>query len=183
MTRPSFLIFLVSLLFFHVWGLAQETNPPSPPPNLRSVDQVIDGGTLVLNGGEVVKLIGVQAPTKPSDDKPHSAAMGWWRQSQQFVASIVQNRKVWLEYDPNVKTDAQGNTWAYVYFTSQGGSMGGAGGVTVLSTAGTYMLNRLVLRYGMANSGNPFPFTYRAEFNQLEREARNQQIGLFQQAF
>ena len=181
--RPSNLVFIASFFFFPAWGLAQEINPPSPPQTLRTVQQVIDGGTLLLNGGETVRLIGVEAPPKPTNGKPNSATMGWWRQSQEFTASIVQNRKVWLEYDPNVRQDEQGRTWAYVYFKlEQGGSLGG-GGVTVLSTPGTYMLNRLVLRYGMANSGNPFPFTYRAEFKQLEQQARNQQIGLFQQAF
>jgi endonuclease YncB( thermonuclease family) len=182
MTQLPARIFFGLLFLFPFLLLAQET-APSPPQNLRSVEQVIDGGTLVLNGGEVVKLIGVEAPKKPADAKPNSASMGWWRQSQQFTASLVNGRKVWLEYDPNVRKDEQDNTWAYVYFTVDGTQSVGGGGVKVLTTPGTYMLNRLVLRYGMATSGNPFPFTYRAEFKQLEQDARNSQIGLFQQAF
>lgn len=144
---------------------------------------MLDGGTLVLNGGETVRLIGVEAPKKPADANPNSASMGWWRQSQEFTASMVQGRKVWLGYDPNVRQDAQGNTWAYVYFTISGNESVGGGGVKVLTTPGTYMLNRLVLRYGMATGGNPFPFQYRSQFKQLEYDARNSQIGLFQQAF
>jgi endonuclease YncB( thermonuclease family) len=147
------------------------------------VNQVLDGGTLVLNGGEVVRLIGVEAPKKPTHGKPNSAVMGWWRQSQEFTSSLVMGRKVWLEYDPSVRQDAQGNTWAYVYFKISGSESVGGGGVKVFTTPGTYMLNRLILRYGMANSGNPFPFQYRSQFKQLEYDARNSQIGLFQQAF
>lgn len=171
-------IFLIlGFLFGPIPALAQETSP-----TLRSVEKVPDGGTLVLNGGEVVRLIGIEAPKKPRDGKPNSASMGWWRQSEEFTESMVKGRKVWLEYG-KVPKDEQGHTWAYVFFQVASGESLGGGGAKVLLTPGTYMLNRLILRYGMASSGNPFPFKYRAQFKQLEHDARNSQIGLFQQAF
>lgn len=172
-------LFLV-LLFFPFFLPSVSAQEKSPP--LRTVVKVLDGGTLVLNGREVVRLIGVQAPKSKEGAKPNSAVMGWWRRSKDFTESLVKNRKVWLEYG-QVRQDEAGNTWAYVFFKVEQGKSLGVPGASFLATAGTFLLNRLIIRYGMANSGNPFSFKYRSQFKQMERDARNSQIGLFQQAF
>ncbi|MDX1387107.1 MAG: thermonuclease family protein [bacterium] len=171
-----FLIATISL-FFSFSLPAQESSQPT----LRTVEKVINGGEIVLEGGEVVRLIGVQAPRK-QDAKPGSAAFGWWRRSQEFTSGMVLGRKVWLEYG-KVRKDEEGRTWAYVYFKLDSTQSLGGGGQTPLLTNGTYMLNRLVVRYGMATSGNPFSFRFRSQFKQMEQEARQNQTGLFQTGF
>lgn len=161
---------------------APALTPMTPPENQREVTQVLSGDTLVLKGGEVVRLIGVEAPQKPKQDKAGSAAQSWFERSREFTAGLVQGRKVWLKYG-EVKTDAQGRTWAFVYFDlKQGGTLGG-GGQKFAATPGIYMVNEQVLRYGMATSGNPFPFALRTQFKQLENDARQMQTGLFQSNF
>lgn len=177
MSPISFKLTILLLLVFVPSALAQE----SAAPKMRTVEKVVNGGEIVLDGGEVVLLIGVQAPKK-KDAKPGSAAYGWWRRSQEFTSGMVLGRKVWLEYG-KVKKDPEGRTWAYVYFKLDATASLGGGGQKPLLTNGTYMLNRLVVRYGMATSGNPFSFRFRSQFKQMEQEARQNQTGLFQDAF
>jgi len=169
----------LSLLLFFSFNLpslaaAQQTT--------YTVQQVINGGKIVLNNGEVVRLIGVSAPKKPKDDKPKSAPMSWWRRSKEFTESLVKNRKIWLEYGKDRK-DKQGNTWAYVFFKVPDGQSLGAAGEKIFATSGTYMLNRLIIRYGMATVRNPFSFQYRSQFQMMENEAKRNQTGLFQTNF
>jgi endonuclease YncB( thermonuclease family) len=177
MKSISFLLTIFMILAIAPRVLAQE----SPAPKMRTVDKVLNGGEIVLDGGEVVRLIGVQAPKK-KDAKPGSAAYGWWRRSQEFSSGMVLGRKVWLEYG-KVKKDPEGRTWAYVYFKLDSTVSLGGGGQKPLLTNGNYMLNRLVVRYGMATSGNPFSFRFRSQFKQMEQEARQNRTGLFQDAF
>ncbi len=154
----------------------------TPPTDQREVTQVLSGDTIVLAGGEVVRLIGVEAPKLPKDAKSGSAALSWFERSKAFTKGLVQGRKVWLKYG-EVKTDKEGRTWALVFFhLNKAGSLGG-GGETFAATPGIYMVNELILRYGMATSGNPFSFPLRSSFKQLENDARQMQTGLFQSNF
>jgi endonuclease YncB( thermonuclease family) len=158
--------------------------------NTQKVVQVIDGSHLVLGSGETVSLLGVEAPSFPKakiekDGKikePNSATEAWAQRSKAFVEGIILNREVWLEYD-QVRQNSDGQTLAYVFFKLNEMKDTGGGGEKVLLTSGTYMLNRLILQYGYATSGSSYPFKYRAEFNQLESQARQQQAGLWQQDF
>lgn len=172
--RPWILCFFLLSFFNLPVALSQE--------NLRSVKEVLNGGTLVLDNGEVVRLIGVSAPEKPKDDKPKSAPMSWYRRSKEFTESLVMGRKVWLEFG-KVKKDDQGNTWAYVFFKTTSGQTLGSGGSKFFATPGTYMVNRLLIRYGMATVHSPFSFQYRSQFQVMENEAKQNQTGLFQGNF
>lgn len=154
---------------------------------MKQVIQVIDGGHLVLAGGETVALLGVEAPAFPQAKiekngkvkKPDPVAEKWAQRSKAFVEGMVLNREVWLEYDKD-RQNSSGQTLAYVFFKLDGGKNIGGGGQKVLMGAGTYMLNRLIINYGFAYSGSSYPFKYRSEFNQLQTEAQQTQTGLFQ---
>ncbi len=157
---------------------------------MRTVTKVIYGDTLQLDGGETVRLIGVQAPKyKPEDlgsdgqpKDPNSASSSWVRRSREFTQGLVSGRQVWLE-DVGAGTDENGAKWVYLYFKLDSAQSLGGGGLKPLLSSGTYMVNRLVIQYGFATSGSPFSFQYRSQFKQMENDARRQQIGLWQTNF
>jgi endonuclease YncB( thermonuclease family) len=154
-------------------------------PKTEAVRQVVFGDTLVLDGGEKLKLLGVWAP-QPSpgkkDFKADSAMGGNERRSREFTQGMVQGRQVWVEYGQPAK-DSSGNSLGYLYFKlAQGQSLGG-GGQQVSLGAGTYMLNRLLVTYGFAEADDKANTPYRAEFEQLENEARMSRRGNWQNNF
>ncbi len=153
---------------------------PALAQEMHKVTQVVDGDTLNLDSGETVVLLGVQAPTFPPPGKQDKLKTGWAQQAKDYTSSLVLGQAVWLEYD-KVRQNSAGQTLAYVFFKlGPGGSPGGSSG---LLSGGTYMLNRLLLINGFATSGGDYPVQYRAEFNQLEAQARRSQRGLFQGVF
>jgi len=161
------------------------------PPSLlqaqqtKQVTQVIDGGHIVLAGNQTIALMGVDAPMFPKEKldkdgkvkKNDSAAEGWAVKSKAFVEGMILNRDVWLEYDKK-QSNAAGETQAYVYFKLDGAKNLGGGGEKIVLTSGTYMINRLLVQYGMANSAGG-GYKYHAEFNQLQSEAQQQRLGLW----
>jgi len=179
-----------SLLFFVLCFLVPMGTEAQTTPKMRQVQQVISGNTLLLDGGEVVSLIGVQSPQFPQAKvekdgkvkKPSSVAEGWARRAKEFTAGLVTGRPVWLEYG-KVKKNPAGQTLAYVYFKLDSAKALGGGGEKPLLTAGSYMVNRLIIQYGMATAGAPFDYKFQSQFKQMERQARIQQIGLFQSNF
>ncbi|MCE9625846.1 MAG: thermonuclease family protein [Deltaproteobacteria bacterium] len=158
-----------------------------PAQSAQKVVQVIDGGHLLLEGGETVALLGVEAPAFPQPKvdkdgkvkKPNSLLENWARLSKAFAEGMVLNREVWLEYDQD-KQNTAGQTLAYVFFKLDAAQNLGGGGQKVLLAPGTYMLNRLILTYGFANAGSSYACKYRSEFNQLQNQAQQHQTGLFQ---
>ena len=156
---------------------------------MHTVTQVVDGGTIVLDGSQTVVLLGAQVPgfapevKKDGKVKPvSSAGLAWADRAKQFTTSMVMGKQVWMEYD-KTQTDDQGRTLAYVFFKLDGAKSLGGGGENILMTSGTYMLNRLLVQYGFATSGSSYPFKYRADFNELQNQAQQQRTGLWQSNF
>lgn len=180
----------IALKIFPLLALILLASVPARAQQMRTVVQVIDGGTLLLDGNQTVVLLGAQAPAFPQPEigkdgkpkKPDSLAVGFATRSQQFTEGMLAGRQVWLEFD-QTQTNNQGQTLAYVYFKIDSAKTLGGGGGKVLMTSGTYMLNRLLVEYGFATSGSSYPFKYRAQFDQLEQAARQQRIGLYQSNF
>jgi endonuclease YncB( thermonuclease family) len=75
------------------------------------VTKVIDGNTVMLENGDTVRYLGIDAPhLKKSEGGPQFYA----REAAKFNKSIVLLKKVRLELDVD-KKDAQGRILAYVY--------------------------------------------------------------------
>jgi micrococcal nuclease len=75
------------------------------------VTKVIDGDTVMLDSGEIVRYLGIDAPPiKKSEGGPQFYAREAARQNK----SLVLLKKVRLEFDVN-KKDAEGRLLAYVY--------------------------------------------------------------------
>lgn len=125
----------------------------------RTCTRVIDGDTLILDGDEKVRLIGVDTPETVHPQKPVEA---FGKEASAFTRKMVEGKKVRLEYDQQRK-DKYGRTLAYVYLED-----------------GTF-LNAEIIKQGYGFAYTRFPFKYMEEFRILEREAREEGVGLWKE--
>ena len=133
---------------------------------LRTVKQVDDGDTIVLENGERVRLMGIDAPEIKHSTKA-GAEMG--REAAAFARKLAEGKQVRLEFDPSNPTinhtDSRKRTLAYVFLAD-----------------GTF-LNAELVKQGYAFIIPGFVHKYREEFERLEREARENKRGLWKKAF
>jgi len=123
----------------------------------RLCTRVVDGDTIILDGQERVRLIGVDTPETKDPRKP---VQYFGKEASEFTKRMVEGKKVRLEYDWQRK-DKYGRTLAYVYLED-----------------GTF-LNAEIIKQGYGHAYTAFPFKYLEEFRQYEREARENQRGLW----
>lgn len=125
----------------------------------RRCVRVVDGDTIVLAGGEKVRLIGVDTPELHHPVKP---VQYFAREARDFVYSQVQGRDVVLEYD-QTRRDRYGRTLAYVFLAD-----------------GTMLNEQIIARgYGFAYVKFPFRADYMRRFRAAEARARQHQMGLW----
>ena len=117
----------------------------------------INGDTIVLDGNEKVRLIGVDTPETKHPSKPVEY---FGKEASAFTARMVEGKKVRLEYDWQ-RQDKYGRTLAYVYLED-----------------GT-SLNAEIVKQGYGHAYTKYPFKYLDEFRQYEREARENNRGLW----
>ena len=129
------------------------------PRTERFCERAVDGDTILLRGGERVRLIGVDTPELHHPVKP---VQYFAREARDFVQSKVAGRRVWLEYDQQ-RRDRYGRTLAYVFLED-----------------GTLLNLALIQQgYGFAYLKYPFREDYMRRFRSAEREARNGDRGLW----
>jgi micrococcal nuclease len=144
--RLAFLIFFLSLssLYF-----SQST--------WRLCIRVVDGDTIVLDGDEKVRLIGVDCP-EISDSR--SQVINFGVKAQEFVKGLVEGKRLRLEYEQQ-KIDKYGRTLAYVYLED-----------------GTFV-NAEIVKQGHGFAYIKYPFKYMDEFRRYEQAARDSRLGLW----
>ena len=125
----------------------------------RTCTRVIDGDTIVLDGNETVRLIGVDTPETKDPRKPVEA---FGQEAYEFTKSLVEGKKVRLEFDQE-KIDKYGRTLAYVYLDD-----------------GTF-LNAQIIMQGYGHAYTVHPFKYMENFRNYERMARERGLGLWGQ--
>ena len=79
--------------------------------NWRTCIRVVDGDTIVLDGNERVRLIGVDTPETQDPRKP---VQYFGKEAYEFTKNLVEGKKVRLEYDQN-KKDKYDRTLAYIF--------------------------------------------------------------------
>ncbi len=156
LSRISSLLPAVMLLSCYLLSHAQAADAISP---VRQVTRVIDGDTLVLDGDEKVRLIGVDTPETVHPKKPVER---FGKEASVFTKRQAEGKKVRLEYDTGTgRKDRYGRTLAYVYLPE-----------------GT-LLNLEIVRQGYGHAYTRFPFSRMEEFRAAEREAREEGRGLW----
>ncbi len=73
-------------------------------PKIGKVERIVDGDTIVLNNGSIVRYVGI---TCPEDNEPFD------KESTEANRKLVEGKQVSLEYD-NYKGDKFGRILAYV---------------------------------------------------------------------
>jgi micrococcal nuclease len=142
----------------------REREPSAPPaakpgPVWRTVVRVVDGDTIVLAGGERVRLIGVNTP---ETKHPEKAVERFGREATTFSRRLLAGERVRLEFDQE-RRDRYGRTLAYVYLEDG------------------RLANEEIIRqgYGHAVTAHPFAEAMKERFRAAEREAREAGRGLW----
>jgi len=147
MTKRIWLLTLVTALLFLISAC-------SAPPELARVTQVIDGDTIVIEGGYRVRYIGIDAP----EVQPRLEAFGMeaWRANRELVGG----KKVRLEQDVS-ETDKYGRLLRYIWVNE-------------------IMVNAELVKQGLARAkGYPPDTKYQDYLDELETEARLMGRGMW----
>ena len=143
----TWLLAIIACLLLLVTGCG------SPPATAR-VTQVIDGDTIVIEGGYRVRYIGIDTPELYPE--PEAYAVEAWQANR----NLVEGREVRLERDVS-ETDKYGRLLRYVY-------------------VGEVMVNAELVRRGLAWAKAYPPDTkYQAYLEELEREAKYAGRGMW----
>jgi len=146
-TNRNWLLAIILLLFLLPCGCTL-------PPDTAKVTQVIDGDTIVIEGGYRVRYIGIDAP----EIYPEMEACGM--EALQANRVLVDGKEVRLERDVS-ETDKYGRLLRYVYVND-------------------IFVNAELVREGLAYAGAYPPDTkYQAYLEKLEAEARQAGRGIW----
>lgn len=123
------------------------------------VVSIIDGETIILEGNERVRLIGIDTLAANPPPKPVEYI---GMEATTYTKKMLEGNRVRLEYDQE-KKDKYGGTLAYVYLEDD------------------TLLNAEIIRQGYGYAYTRFPFKYMEEFRGHEREARENKRGLWKE--
>lgn len=130
---------------------------PLPLEGTFRVSRVLDGDTIVLDNGETVRLIGVDAP---ETHHPEIPVQRFGEEATEFLRRFAEGFECKLEYEPDNIRDQYERLLAYVFVEGR-------------------LANAEIIQRGYAYAYTRFPFHRQTEFINLEREARNRQYGLW----
>jgi micrococcal nuclease len=153
---------LAALVLCTAAGCAPDDRPertprrPLPRGAIR-VKRVIDGDTIMLVNGERVCLVGVDTPEIHHPELP---VQRFGQEAAEFLRRMAQGKHCALEYEPPDYRDGYGRLLAYVFVEGK-------------------MLNEELIRRRYAYAYTRFPPRHADRFNELEREARQRQYGLW----
>jgi len=149
MRRPIFLLLLLLLAIFHTPCLAKE----------YTVSKVIDGDSILLDTGEQVRYIGIDAPAL---GKQAGGPQFYSREAAAFNKHLVLLKKVRLELDQE-RHDSYGRLLAYVFVKD-------------------VFVNGELVRRGYAKAViKPPNVKYRDLLVKYQNEAMSKEIGLWQE--
>jgi len=76
------------------------------------VEKIIDGDTLVISGGQKVRLLGIDTPELHHPDRP---VQKYAKEAKEYLEKRVKGKNCTFEYNINEKFDKYGRLLAYVY--------------------------------------------------------------------
>lgn len=153
---------LVAFLVWRTWsgGLAPSTDTEGLPLHPVRVVRVIDGDTVVLEGGERVRYLEVNTPELARNSRP---AQFYAEEAKRANARLVEGKTVQLVYDREHR-DKYHRILAYVY-------------------AGPVFVNAVLIEEGYGKVMIIPPNVRHAEkFLELQRKARQEGRGIWSRA-
>lgn len=131
-------------------------------PGLYNIASFEDGDTVVvdMNGvNERVRFIGIDTP---ETQDPRTSVQCFGKAASEFTKSLIGNNPVRLEADPlNTNRDRYNRLLRYVYLPDG------------------RLVNAEIIRQGYGFAYTLFPFSKMEEFREYERQAREQNLGLW----
>jgi len=117
------------------------------------VRRVVDGDTVVLEGGERVRYVGIDTPERGEP---------FYGEAKKMNRSLVQGRVVRLEICDEEERDKYGRLLAFVY-------------------ADAVFVNRLIIKEGLARRLiiPPCGLPVSVEFKRLEQRAKERRLGMW----
>jgi micrococcal nuclease len=125
---------------------------------LLKVIAVIDGDTIKVNDLGIIRLIGIDTPETRDTRKPIQC---YGEEASNKAKELLDNQEVYLEFDPANRIDKYGRTLAYIYRKDG------------------LFYNAEMIKQGYANSYTKFPHPKLEEFNGYQKEARDNNRGLW----
>ncbi len=142
--RASLSALILALFFSAACGV-------NSAPEAARVTQVIDGDTIILEGGHRVRYIGIDAPER---DEP------FYQEAKEANQALVEGKRVRLERDISQR-DMYGRLLRYVWAN------------------GTLVEAELVRQGYAVAKAYPPDTKYQAELEQIERQARETGRGIW----
>ena len=140
-------------LFFFVFVLASFANSAFAKVEFATVASVMDGDTVKLTNGKIVRYIGVNAPEIKAKDC-------FGNEAKSINAKLVKGKKIKLVSDKS-NTDKYGRLLRYVY-------------------AGNSFINDYLIKNGYATEFTVSPDNkYSKQFKQSQKEAKTNKNGLW----
>lgn len=137
---------------------APQTPGAAPAVPLRTVVRVVDGDTVVLDGNEKVRLIGINTPETVDPRRPVET---YGKEASARTKALVEGKRVRLELDVE-PVDRYGRTLGYLFLED-----------------GTFV-NLSLVADGYASAYRYPPNVKHAErFREAERAAREARLGLW----
>ncbi len=173
-TKATFTIGVLLLFAYFAWIyiIPKLSEHEQKGKDIRLVQRVVDGDTFVLEGGERVRLLGIDTPEKFQSqkldkdversgmDKKTIQKLG--ELASEYVKKLVEGKKVILVPEQNYEDkDKYGRLLRYIYLED-----------------GTFV-NKKIVEDGYANAYRQFPVSKLDEFIQAEKEARDNKRGLW----
>lgn len=124
--------------------------------SLRHVDQVIDGDTIILDGNEYVRLIGINTPETHHPKKPVQC---YGKEASDYLKQRLEGKDVRLEYGSE-RLDKYNRTLGFIHL-------------------GRTFINAEMVKEGYAFAYTRFPFKYEKKFVKLQKKAEKKDLGLW----
>lgn len=145
-------------------------SPPTPsptplPPPFTKVMKVVDGDTVEIENGKLVRYIGIDTP---ETKHPTKGVECFGKEASEKNKELVEGKVVKLEKDIS-ETDRYGRLLRYVYLQEP------------TATAPALFINEYLVKEGYAHAVTfPPDIKYSDHFLELQKNAREQKKGLWE---
>ena len=153
------LVFVIVLVAFSSLIAEKSSTPEAVKSEIYQLVRVIDGDTIEISrDGKVdsVRLLGIDAPEKDQC---------FYEESKRTLANLVGNNSLSLSADPlNEEQDEYGRLLRYVYKND-------------------ILVNEVLIKDGSAKYLPFFPITLSNQFAELEKQAKENNLGLWNKCY